>query len=231
MRTILVAAALFAASACAPLTARAPLFAPADQGERAPLAEGVWAQITETCHPEMTAQTVPRACGQGQIARARDGSWRLSLSPPGRAATEAPQTQWRFVLAPATDRRAPHDYAPLYVAEYTSSDDPAIYYAVIVPLGPPPARQLVLIPLIECDDALHDGAIAGVRLDLDADAKPLACYASTQRAVRQAARRAVIERLSDMLGPDSIRLVHVGRSPRPSPPRAAVLTVSATQAR
>lgn len=220
VRTLLAAASLAVVSACAPLTAEEPLFAPADTSGPPPLAEGVWVQLSDTCEPEdAPGAGLPAGCARTEVQRLPDGSWRFLMWPQpasddenrGETLNEEP-LQWRFALAPATERDVAGDYAPLYIAEYSATDDPTILYAVIVPIGDFPARELLLLPMIECSDALRDGAIAGVEEERQSDLEPRACYAHSQAAVRLAARRALVERLPDLVGDNGARFVFFGPS-------------------
>lgn len=227
MRHFTLALSVLALSACAPLTAHSPLFSTADQQGPAPLAEGLWVQETDHCRPEAHAQTAPDGCAQSHVSRLPDGSWRFTMEQqkiPGGSGGEdnQPLLEWRLVVAPATERNLGQDYAPLYVAEYTASDDPSILYALIVPVGAVPSQEIILVPMIECDDVLRDGALPGVQEALGSDGRPRACYASNKRAVRQAARRVAIERLGDLASPEAIRFMHIGPITRPAPQPSVV---------
>lgn len=214
-----VALALAAAlGACANLSAEAPLFSVADQTGPAPLAEGVWIALGEDC-PErnlLRIRRFPQQCSPIEIDRLPDGAWRvryrvdlaIGLTREERASAEADAARiMRLIVVPAVERQSSDTYAPLYVAESApqSADDRVSYY-VIVPQGTLPAESILLLSGIGCADALREGPIAGVteqyteRVDeLGVAHQDLTgCVASSQAAVREAARRAVIENLATL---------------------------------
>jgi hypothetical protein len=214
--TALVLAAALAG--CAELTAKAPLFAPADQIGPAPLTEGVWIAVGEDCpayYARRRSGRFPSDCAPIEIRRIEDGAWRIqlridlisNLSAKDRADAEAQYGPIRAVIAPAVERPPADGYSPLYVAELNPrSEDDRIGYAVIAPIGVMPATSALVIGSIGCADILRDGPIAGVSEqyaghvdDSGQERRDLTgCVASTQAAVREAARRSVIENLDEM---------------------------------
>jgi hypothetical protein len=85
MRDILIVAVIALVSACAPLTAKAPLFPP-QQTSPSPLPEGVWVQLSETCHPETaSAAALPADCTRSEVLRLPNGAWRFELYPQNDA--------------------------------------------------------------------------------------------------------------------------------------------------
>jgi hypothetical protein len=135
----------------------------------------------------------------------------------------------RVIIAPAVERPPADGYSPLYVAELSPTEqDDDIGYAVIAPIGAMPATSMLLVGSIGCVDILRDGPIDGITAQYapvegragvgepgvgqgpggapesgpgDAVGQPMlsGCVASSQAAVREAARRAVIENLDEML--------------------------------
>jgi hypothetical protein len=225
LRTILLAAAL---AGCAQLSAEAPLFAVADQVGPPPLSEGVWIAIGEECgeHNARRSGRFPKDCAPIEISRLPDGAWSAryrvdlatGLTREERAEAEAQAARvMHLFIVPAVERRTPEAHAPLYVAEITSSaPEDKVAYAVLAPLGDLPATSMLVIPGIDCADALRDGPIDGVteqyteRVDeTGVTHQDLSgCLAASQAAVRQAARRALIENLATL--PEQ-RYVYVGR--------------------
>ncbi len=210
----LIAAAML--TGCAALTANAPLFLPADQVGPAPLAEGVWIQINEHC-PERNARRtgrLPRECYPAELRRAADGAWSFSFQEHVRMESDASPRALRLVIAPATERQPSDAYVSLYLAEYTpleTSESQDLHYAVIVPVGTLPAEEFYVVGQIGCSEILRDGPIEGVTETHDeATGNLTGCVAADQAAVREAARRSVIEQLSELLSADSaIRLLFV----------------------
>jgi hypothetical protein len=149
---------------------------------------------------------IPDACLPVELTRLEDGAWlyRMSVephSPPLEAAGDEWPTEWRFTISPATERRLGNDYAPLYIAEYLplqSQEGTRPRYAAIVPVGEYPVRELRVIMIVDCADALRDGPIRGVRDVTDAEGSRRTCIAENQRAVREAGRRVIIERLNGL---------------------------------
>lgn len=211
-----VAAAILAIglAGCAALSAERPIFPHADGGAP-PIVEGVWISIRDEC-PEhnLRRRRFPAECGPIELRRQPDGAWRVALrvdlisnfSAQDRAdeADNPNNGPFRVVLAPAVERSvAPGNYAPLYVAEVVSieRETPTIGYAVLAPIGVAPATAMRLNPMIGCATILYDGPIEGITPHYesrnDAEGQPhrelVGCTASTQAAVREAARRSVIE--------------------------------------
>jgi hypothetical protein len=220
----LLAAAL---GACAQLTADAPLFSLSDQIGPPPLTEGIWIAVGEKCpayYARRRSGRFDRECSPIEIRREQDGAWMgrfradlvFGLSPAERAEAAAEQGPMRMIIAPAVERALGDGYAPIYVAEIDPPDEGDrtghISYAVIAPIGAMPATSMLVVGSIGCDDILRDGPIDGVTVSYNArttepqggDAPESVeqvidgCSASTQAAVREAARRAVIENLEEM---------------------------------
>jgi hypothetical protein len=219
---MLIAAA--ALSACASLTAEAPLFSTADQIGPPPLTEGIWIFVNEDC-PVRNVRRVgrfPRQCSPIELRRTEDGAWRLTfredlaINPP-RSDDENMDGPFRVIIAPATEHPTADAYAPLYVAEIVQPEEGrGTGYAVIAPISAMPATEFLAIGQIDCAVILRDGPIEGVTphytvrtTELRPDAAPAddvaqteevlsGCTASSQSAVREAARRAVIESLDSL---------------------------------
>jgi hypothetical protein len=106
----------------------------------------------------------------------------------------------RMIIAPASETPNWQAYAPLYVAEYASDGTahPGPRYAVIAPIGTLPATEIFVIGEIGCADVLRDGPVEGVREVRDEADRLIHCVASSQAAVRAAARRALIENLAQI---------------------------------
>jgi hypothetical protein len=219
---------------CASLTAEAPLFSPRDPSGPPPLTEGIWIGVTDDC-PASNARRqrgrFPAGCTPVEIRRTADGAWTMNfradlvanLSERERAETPDGITT---TIAPVTALTTPDSYAALYVAEYVMIEDgqtQPIAYAVLAPLGEMPARQMLIIPQIGCFEILIDGPIEGVNVRYTPVEVPSeepkqervtsserrqieSCVATTQAAVREAARRAMIENLDSI---DDGRLVYV----------------------
>lgn len=203
--------------ACAELRAEAPLFSPADQTGPPPLREGVWIAVGEGCaaHNARRRGRFPRDCTPLEITRAADGAWRamfrvdLISNLNRRESTETdPETigPHRMIIAPAVERVLADDYAPIYVVELgPRSGAPATSFAVLAPIGTMPAEAFYLIASIGCEDILRDGEIADIKPEYrtlngeGGEYQQLSgCVASSQAAVREAARRAVIENIDTM---------------------------------
>jgi hypothetical protein len=204
----LVAAAFL--TGCAALTANAPLFTPADQVGPAPLNEGIWIQINEKC-TERNAQRrgrLPAECFPAELRRDAEGAWIFSFqdhvrSNPEVDLPEETPRSWRLIIAPATERQPADSFVPLYLAEYVPVDvveNNAPHYAIIVPVGTLPAQEMYLVPQIGCTEILRDGPIEGIAATRNDTGTITSCIASEQAAVREAARRATIENLSELLG-------------------------------
>jgi len=218
--------------ACAELRADRPLFSVTDQGA-APVLEGIWIAISDDC-PERhigTRGRFPAACRPIEIRRVEDGAWRYTprvdlaygLSAEDRAQANQELRPLRFVLVPVVERTLPPDhFASLYVAETQAADEAHVAYAVVAPLGALPSGAALVLASIGCIDILRDGPIEGVTAHYAAaepgvDATEPAegsqtepaltgCTVSTPAAVREAARRAVLENLEEMT---AARLVRV----------------------
>ncbi len=206
-KAIIATAAL---AGCAPLTAEEPLFSPADQLGPAPLTEGVWIQIGEDCPARMARRRgrLPAACAPGELRRLLDGAWQFHVRTPARTGAAEPERDevMRLVLAAATERPNAETYAPLYLAEYLQEAEPrGPRYLAIAPIGVLPATEIYVVAL-DCGDVLRDGPIAGVREVRDETGKIVSCIAASQAAVREAARRAIIENLGQV---DETRLMFV----------------------
>lgn len=195
--------------ACAPLTAETPLFSLTDQLGPAPLKEGVWMQTNAACTPEMARAGASEACVRIEVSHEHDGSWRYAMRSTDESGVRE-DAVWRFILAPAVETARGEEYAPLYVAEYTSSDAPdQPFYAVVAPVGVMPASEVRMLAMVDCDDALRDGPIPGVREELGQETFEHLCVAANRTAVREAARRALIENLSALMGEDRTRFVWI----------------------
>jgi hypothetical protein len=225
LRSLILVAAL---GGCSMLTAEAPLFSPADPNGPPPLTEGVWIIVGEEC-PEVYARRrvgrFPEGCTPMELRRSHWGAWQatvrgdliFNLSDSARAELQeqAEAGPLTIVLAPAVENIAPDVYAPVYVAEISPRlPDEAITYAVVAPIGPMPATSALLVPGVFCSSILRQGPIEGIeqryvtRIDDSGVERqePQGCVAATQAAVREAARRAVIENLDEMM---QRRLVYV----------------------
>ena len=210
MRSVLALTALALTCACAPLTAERPLFGPSDQIGPAPLTEGRWVQSGEGCVPA-DAESFGEDCAIVDVAREADGAWRYTMR--STAPDETTPTTWRFIIIPAVESARGEEYAPLYVAEYVSLDeDTPPFYAIVAPVGAMPAREVRMVAMIDCDDALREGPIPGVEERVGEAAFDRVCVASDTGAVRAAARRALIEKLPVLLGEPRARFVWTGPS-------------------
>jgi hypothetical protein len=207
-RAICIAAAL-SLGACAPLTAQAPLFTLADQASPLPLREGVWMQTDPACRNE-TAERGEDGCTRIEVAQGEDGGWLYTMRSTDESGI-VEENAWRFVIAPAVETDRGEEYAPLYVAEYVAIDEPdQPFYAVVAPVGLMPASEVRMVAMIDCDDALREGPIPGVEEQVGDEAADRLCVAASRGAVREAARRAVIENLPVLLGEDRARFVWIG---------------------
>jgi hypothetical protein len=205
--------------ACAELTAERPLFTVADQG-LPPLQEGTWISIGEGCaEHNIRRRRFPEECIPLDIRREDDGAWRVQARVDlvnGFSAAEREEAEhnpangpYRVIFAPAVERTLGDSFAPLYLAELhaLSDTETSVGYAVMAPIGSMPAEQMLLVVTIGCAAILRDGPIEGVtpryvtRTDEQSgeEVQELdGCTASTQAAVREAARRVVIEGLDDL---------------------------------
>lgn len=201
MRTILCGLAALALSGCAMLTAEAPLFAPGDQDAVFTLAEGLWAHREADCavDPATSAPDKDDCIDWAHIVREADGAWRIDFvgedDPP-----------MRLIVLPAVASEAGR-LAPLYVAEATSQKQIEPAYALVVPRGAlsTPVRRLAF-EAIACAPLLREGAPADIAFTRGEDGRVTGCTAKTKDAVRDAARRAVFDALSD-LGEDELAWV------------------------
>jgi hypothetical protein len=202
-------AAVLSLGACAPLTARAPLFSLTDQASPPPLREGVWMQTDPACTAD-AAQRGENGCTRIEVARGEDGGWLYTMrSTDENGVTE--ENVWRFVIASAVETPRDDEYAPLYVAEYVAIDEPdQPFYAVVAPVGVMPASEVRMVAMIDCDDALREGPIPGVEEQVGDEAFERLCIAASRGAVREAARRALIENLSVLLGEERARFIWIG---------------------
>ncbi|MGD9981099.1 MAG: hypothetical protein AB7H66_01700 [Hyphomonadaceae bacterium] len=212
---IVLAAAL---AACAELTAETPLFTP-DANSPPPLSEGVWIGIGEGCPEQnLRRRRFAEECAPLELRRQADGAWRASMRADLVSGSNSherahPQTDssngpYRVVFAPAVEREIGDGYAPLYLGEVGSFDEhkPSVGYAIVAPIGVMPATEMRLIASIGCASILRDGPIEGVtpryetRTDADgAEHQDLTgCVASSQAAVREAVRRALIENVDEL---------------------------------
>lgn len=216
---VLVLAAALAG--CAELTAEHPLFTPADQTGAPPLNEGVWIVVSDECPATYVQQTsaFPKACAPLQISREPDGAWRvqwradlisdLTADERAEANNSAPR---RFVVVPVVRRPLePGSFAPLYVVEFEAREDSAVSYALIAPLGAMPADESLLLASISCASVLRDGPVEGItpRYSEPPEGQAPAltgCIASDPAAVREAARRALLENLEEMTRGRLVRL-------------------------
>jgi len=206
MRALFAGVAAMLCVACAPLTAERPLFSVLDQTGPAPLTEGAWVQ--GWCAPE-AASASPEACVRIELQRARDGAWLYTMrSETGEV------TSWLFVIVSALEAERGDEYAPLYVAEYVSLDEEGDrpFYAVVAPVGDMPAREVRMVAMIDCDDALREGPIPGVVERAGEVATDRVCIASNRAAVRVAARRTLIENLPVVLSDPGARFLWIGPS-------------------
>jgi hypothetical protein len=191
--------------ACAPLTAERPLFNPLDQAGPAPLTEGVWSQTGCSQDAQLNSE---EACARIEVTRASDGAWLYTMRGDG---DDGDVTSWRFVIVSALETDRGEEFAPLYVAEYVSLDEAGQpFYAVVAPVGAMPAREVRMVAMIDCDDALREGPIPGVEEIAGERAFDRVCMAANRPAVRAAARRSLIENLPVVLGEPRARFVWTG---------------------
>lgn len=213
MRGLVTAmAAALALAACTPLTSEHPLFSHADEVGPSPLSEGLWVGIDENCTREMAARAPPpESCDQFTLRHTASG-WRLSAQD--KDDNGAVRTlEFPIVVVPAVPTEHADAYAPLYIVEVGQRDaDPKSdappdqrIYAVVAPIGVLPAQEL-FVTEIDCAAILREGPIDGVSERRGADGALSGCVAANQAAVREAARRTVIENLS---GIDHNRMVLV----------------------
>lgn len=215
------AALALLACACSPLTAEHPLFSSTDQIGPPPFTEGYWVMVGDQC-PRAVALRRGRLsgdCQEFQLRRNADGSWRFFGDARDEKTRELKHFEVQFVVAPATEHPAPDAYAPLYVAEYLEPDDPdnppdtppserPVRYAALAPIGTLPATELAGNFQIGCTEILRDGPIDGVNVQRETSNGQevvRGCVAANQAAVREAARRAIIDGLANI---DQQRLVY-----------------------
>ena len=176
----------------------------------------------------------PEQCSPMDLRRGEDGAWRMrprvdlmsNLNAQERAQIEADFGPARVIIAPAVEHPLADGYSPLYVAEVVqrAEDRDAVGYAVIAPMGAMPATSALVLGSIGCDDILRDGPIEGVTAEYTAAEEPASesgpsatpgvqgppalsgCVAATQASVREAARRAVLQNLEQMM---QVRFVYV----------------------
>jgi hypothetical protein len=193
MRMMSGVLAMLVFSGCAMLTAERPLLAPQDQDKVFTLAEGLWAHRESTCtvDPATTGPENKDCVDWARIVREADGAWRVEAigedDPP-----------MRLVIIPAVTSEAGR-LAPLYVGEATSAKQQEPAYAVIVPRGDlsAPVRH-VAFDAISCTPLLREGEPADITFTRGADGRVTGCAAKTKEAVRDAARRAVIDALTTL---------------------------------
>lgn len=196
MRSMMVAAAVLL-SGCAVLTAPAPLFTPGDQDASFRLEEGLWAFRRDDCRadPARSAPARKSCLDWARIRRLDDGGWIAEPASPDDAG-DAPV---RFGVYPATVA-AQGAVAPVYVAEGRSEKDPGPSYAAIIPRatgaadrdgGAGAVRRVVLIAL-DCSAITRDGPIPDIIVETK-EGRVSGCVAKTKDAVREAARRAVVQ--------------------------------------
>ncbi len=186
MRRLSTLLCLALLTACAPLSAERPLFTFADQSGPAPLSEGVWLQSDRSCSIEEGAAR-SEDCAWIEVTRSGDGGWRYVMGPgkPGVVV----DSSWRFLITRAVNTDRGDEFAPLYVAEYLSTDRPGRpLYAAVAPVGPMPAKEVRMIAVIDCSDALREGPIPGVTDVRSSGQFSRVCIASSVGAVREAAR-------------------------------------------
>jgi hypothetical protein len=219
-KTLATALLVLVLGACAELGAERPLFSVADQG-LPPLQEGIWIGVGEDCaEHNVRRRRFPQECIPLDIRREDDGAWRvqlrvdlvnnLSATEREDAETNPANGPFRVIIVPAVERALGDSFAPLYLAELhvLSSEETSVGYAVLAPIGEMPAAQMLLAPSISCSAILREGPLEGVepiyvtRTDeqTEAEVRELdGCVASSQRAAREAARRAIVEDISGLI--------------------------------
>jgi hypothetical protein len=207
-RAIVVLMALVAA-ACAPLTAQSPLFSVVDQIGDPPLAEGIWVMVSKECSAEgvKRSRDLPKGCEPAEFRRLVGLGWSFRTNETSTEANE----KWYGVIVPATEHPSMNGSVPLYLAEYADAKDTApfaVRYAAIIPIGPRPAKEALVIQQINCTDILNDGDIPGVNKITDDEGNFIRCVATTKAAVRDAVRRGVIDKLGEL---DDNRMIYVHR--------------------
>lgn len=191
----LVSAALAAGllSSCAMLSAEKPLFSPADQDPAFALAEGLWVAQEADCkvNPQHSRPERKSCLDWAHIARAPDGTWIVTSPDHGD------DDPIRVTIAAAAPRGT-HTLAPLYVAEAVNEKSGEIDYGALVPRGDLSAGvKRLAVTGVGCDVISDDAPIDGITVERQ-DGKIVHCTATTQGAVREATRRAVIAGLPDL---------------------------------
>lgn len=210
MRIFLTAVvAMWVLGACTPLTSEHPLFAHANEAGPLPLTQGVWVPLEDHCTRQMAMATpIAETCDQLTLHHGADG-WRLS----GRDKDNDRDVEIPFVLVPAVRTETDEAYAPLYVAQFSMCDadrncdaaaDERIYTA-IAPIGTLPATE-AYVTSIDCAAILREGPLDGVAERRNPDGSLSGCSAANPAAVREAARRAIIQELSNI---DRDRMIFV----------------------
>lgn len=208
---IAVATALML-GACTPLTSERPLFSHADETGPPPLTEGVWVALEDNCTREMaTATPIGASCDQLTLRHTTEG-WRLSgqdKDDNGAART----VDIPLVVVPAVGTANAEAYAPLYIVQLSTRDANSHsdaspeerIYGVIAPIGAMPATEAFFTD-IDCGAILREGPIAGVTEHHNADGTLGGCTTASPSAVREAARRTLVEGFGNV---DNDRLVFV----------------------
>lgn len=220
--------AVLALAGCAPLTAESRLFYPHDQVGFPPLRQGFWITAGEGC-PEETvrAGALPERCAGGELEQLTDGTWTFAIREPTENDGKSRLTVLNLTIVPATERPAPTEYAPVYLAEYDWLDQttgPTVRYAAIVPIGVLPASEAFVTQQIDCADVLRDGPVEGIREERDQIGRVVRCVADNKKSVREAVRRAVIAGLH---GLEQSRMV---LTPAPKSTQEQKVTASAAGA-
>jgi hypothetical protein len=213
MRVYMIAiAAALALGACTPLTSEHPVFSHADETGPSPLTEGVWVALEDNCTREMaTATPIAATCDPLTLRRTADG-WQLNGQEKGDndvvRTVEIP-----IIIVPAVRTTNADAYAPLYIVQLSTRDAnshsnaPAgeRVYGVIAPTSTMPATEMFFTD-IDCAAVLREGPIDGVAEHHNADGVLDGCTTTSPAAVREAARRAMIESLGNI---DRERLIFV----------------------
>lgn len=217
MTATLAALAALIVSGCTSLTAPAPLFTVADQIGPPALSEGIWIGVNEDCPVRNATRRngrFPRGCDAYELRRTDDGAWRLSERPDLMSAqqdVDSSDAAYVFVLVPVSERPSADAYSSYYVAE-VREEDSSVIYAGVVPIGTMPATSFTTVS-IDCGTIIRDGDIAGIEVSYETVEAPpgtppdgaapttriRGCTASTQAAVREAARRALVETIGSQI--------------------------------
>lgn len=214
MKLAFAFAAVALLSACASLSAEAPLFTPADQiGPGPPIQAGVWVLIEDDCTERAALRRgrLPRDCKPFELRRTEDGAWLatfVGLPPEDVDADDIRPI--RMIIAPAIEGATAEAYSPLYVAEMRPIDPEAssenIGYAALAPVGVLPATEMYLIASISCAEIVRQGPIEGVDLVHNERGEITSCWARSQAAVRIATQRAIIEQIGGLQNQRFIRV-------------------------